>query len=173
MWPHPILQGMRYPGEPFAGLSDGPESPVCPDEGPTAGSLSAESAFERGLFRAGLATMALMVLVWVGCTGQFAIAVIRSQRSISRAITSLEADGFQVTREHVEVLVADGPGRLSAESARAMCRADFIYTYKISQGATNDPLPAEFAAVFEVTDVPPFREYKKRRDWQKLLSESP
>lgn len=193
MWPHPRLQGMRYPGDPFPGLPEG-APPEGHEETPAehaeatlpahagereqtstarAQGASGELAFERGLFRAGLATMALIALVWVGCTVNFAIAMIRSQRSISRAITSLKADGFQVTREHVNVLVADGPGRLTAESARAMCRADFIDTYKICQGAAHDPLPGEFAAVFEVTDVPPFREYKKRPDWRKRLSESP
>ncbi len=112
-------------------------------------------------------------IVWIGCTAHFATAVFRSQRSINRAITSLEADGFQVTREHVNVLVADGPGTLSAESARAMCRADFIYTYKLRHKGELGPLPAEFAAVFEVVDVPPYREYKKRPNWSKLLSDSP
>jgi len=190
---------MRFPGDPFAGFPEGVALPegletvsaenadsallaAADTASPHANAQTStarppveyrESVLNRQCPQVALAVMATLVIAWVGCMGHFAIAVFRSQRSISRAITSLEADGFQVTRAHVEVLVADGPGKLSAESARAMCRADFIRTYKIRQNSEPGPLPAEFAVVFEAVDIPPYREYTKRQNWQKLLSESP
>jgi hypothetical protein len=174
MWPHPLLPGMRYPGEPFAGLPEGAEPQDGTDETlPARPNLASdETAAERLLWRTGLTMMAVGAVVWVGCTGGFAFAVIRSQWQIRHALESLATDGYQVTREHVNVLLLEGPGKLSPESARALCRADVIYAIKIRQDATPDRLTPEFQAVFDATDVPPYREFKRRPGWRQIMQDA-